>query len=108
MDVSENDVEAALIEVRAVLFERLADIKMQRQAPHSADSEEQSQEREGDDMLQSLELETQQEIAQVSKALNRVFTGDYGICETCGGAIDKRRLYVIPYATQCIECASHH
>lgn len=108
MSSSVQDVEIALIEVRAVLFERLANIKHQRQAPHSSDMEEQGQEREDDDVLASLENETQQEIAQVSKALSRIFTGDYGCCESCGKAIGERRLEAIPYATLCIECAIQH
>lgn len=108
MSINVSDVEVALIEVRAALFERLATIKQQLHAEHSSDAEEQSQEREDDDMLHSLELETQQEIAQVSKALTRIVSGEYGRCECCGEQIDERRLDAIPYATLCITCAVRH
>jgi hypothetical protein len=32
--------------------------------------------------------------------------GSYGECETCGEQIPKPRLEAIPYAAQCIRCAS--
>ncbi|HSG61836.1 MAG TPA: TraR/DksA family transcriptional regulator [Pseudomonadales bacterium] len=108
MSINMHDVELALIEVRAALFERLATIKQQLHSAHSTDAEEQSQEREDDGMLHSLEAETQQEIAQVSKALTRIVSGEYGSCESCGAVIDERRLNAIPYATLCISCAVRH
>lgn len=107
MSTNMQDVEMALIEVRAALFERLANIKHELHANHSSDPAQQGQERE-DDMLHSLEQETQQEIAQVSKALTRLVSGQYGNCETCGALIDERRLDAIPYVTQCITCALKH
>lgn len=108
MSINMQDVEMALIEVRAALFERLANIKHELHSAHSSDLEQQGQEREDDDMLHSLEQETQQEIAQVSKALTRLVSGQYGCCESCGALIDERRLEAIPYATQCITCALKH
>ncbi len=45
-------------------------------------------------------------LAAVEDALRRVARGEYGICETCGDPIATERLYALPWATQCIRCAS--
>jgi DnaK suppressor protein len=43
---------------------------------------------------------------QIEAAIGRIEDGNYGRCEECGGKIPKSRLDAIPYATQCIRCAS--
>ena len=45
-------------------------------------------------------------IDQIDSAIGRIDDGSYGQCETCGGKIPKARLEAIPYAAQCIRCAS--
>lgn len=49
-----------------------------------------------EDQRQKLEL--------IDQALERIAGGTYGLCETCGGAINPERLEALPYATQCIRC----
>ncbi|MBA8816267.1 RNA polymerase-binding transcription factor DksA [Microbacterium halimionae] len=46
------------------------------------------------------------EAAAISRALERLSSGLYGICETCGRPIPADRLAVRPFATQCVSCAS--
>ena len=43
---------------------------------------------------------------QIEAALERIEDGVYGQCETCGLKIPKPRLEAIPYAVQCVRCAS--
>jgi DnaK suppressor protein len=43
---------------------------------------------------------------QIEAAIERIDNGSYGRCETCGGKIPKARLEAIPYAAQCVRCAS--
>lgn len=43
-------------------------------------------------------------LAQIDDALSRLEYGAYGICETCGNAIDTERLLALPYATMCLAC----
>jgi DnaK suppressor protein len=45
-------------------------------------------------------------LEEVDDALERVRTGDYGICEGCGTPIAAGRLEARPYSTTCISCAS--
>ena len=43
---------------------------------------------------------------QIDSAIERIDDGSYGRCETCDGRISKARLEAIPYAAQCVRCAS--
>ncbi|MGD8466478.1 MAG: TraR/DksA C4-type zinc finger protein [Anaerolineae bacterium] len=49
------------------------------------------------------EMETR--IAQLEEALERLGAGTYGICESCGQAIDPERLEALPQTRLCIDCA---
>lgn len=43
-------------------------------------------------------------IVKVKKALARIETGTFGICESCGEDITFDRLKARPVTTQCIDC----
>ena len=43
---------------------------------------------------------------QIDGALKRIEDGSYGLCDKCGEKIPESRLKAIPYAAQCIQCAS--
>jgi DnaK suppressor protein len=43
---------------------------------------------------------------QIEAAIGRIEDGSYGHCEKCGGKIPKSRLDAIPYAAQCVRCAT--
>lgn len=40
----------------------------------------------------------------LNEALDRIESGTYGRCRSCGGDISKQRLEAVPHATQCIKC----
>ena len=44
------------------------------------------------------------ELRAVEHALAKIKRGTYGVCESCGKAIDPARLRAVPYATLCIDC----
>jgi RNA polymerase-binding protein DksA len=44
-------------------------------------------------------------LKQIEAAIERIEGGSYGLCETCGERIPKRRLDAIPYTAQCVQCA---
>jgi len=46
-------------------------------------------------------------MGQIEAAIGRIEDGSYGRCEKCDGKIPKSRLDAIPYAAQCVQCASH-
>ncbi len=43
---------------------------------------------------------------QIEAAIERIEDGSYGQCETCGVEIPASRLAAIPYAAECVRCAS--
>jgi RNA polymerase-binding protein DksA len=49
------------------------------------------------------DFETSQ-LVQIKAALERITSGDYGSCASCGEAIASERLEIIPYAALCIRC----
>jgi DnaK suppressor protein len=44
------------------------------------------------------------ELASIENALERMRSGEYGLCESCETAIPLARLQALPYATLCIQC----
>lgn len=43
-------------------------------------------------------------LRKIDEALERIRTGEYGICENCGADIGVRRLRARPVTTLCIDC----
>jgi len=43
-------------------------------------------------------------LREVEDALARLADGTYGVCISCGRAIDVERLLVVPYTDQCLAC----
>jgi DnaK suppressor protein len=43
-------------------------------------------------------------INKIKEALERIDTGDFGICESCGEEISDGRLKARPVTTLCIDC----
>ena len=52
----------------------------------------------------TLEENSEHVLAEIEAALERIESGTYGVCRTCGQPISAERLEAIPYATQCIDC----
>ncbi len=45
-------------------------------------------------------------VDEIDRALAKIDSGTYGICEQCGQPIPKARLKAVPYATLCVACKS--
>ena len=43
-------------------------------------------------------------LADIDRALKKIYSGEYGKCEKCGKEIGEKRLEAIPWAKLCIEC----
>lgn len=52
----------------------------------------------------ALRQNLQRLLGQVNDALAKFDKGTYGLCEDCGGKIDRARLKALPYAALCIQC----
>lgn len=44
------------------------------------------------------------ELAEVTRALEEIEAGRYGVCRECGDPIARARLRVLPFATRCVAC----
>ncbi|MBL0175828.1 MAG: TraR/DksA C4-type zinc finger protein [Ignavibacteria bacterium] len=43
-------------------------------------------------------------ISYLNDALQRIKSGNYGICVACGNLIEKGRLEAVPHASKCVSC----
>jgi RNA polymerase-binding protein DksA len=89
----------------ATLQSRLSSIKKDATRSHSGDSAEQAQERENDEVVDAIGNETAQSIRVIQSALERIESGTYGVCDSCGEDIGRARLEAVPEATRCVDCA---
>ncbi len=97
----EHQLNSKLLELQ----DRLARLRADAGQEHSADSEEQAQERENDEVVDAIGDETRQSIRDITLALKRLEDGTYGHCEACGEPIAAARLEALPEASRCIHCA---
>lgn len=52
----------------------------------------------------ALAANAQEMLDQTKRALDRLDTGTYGLCESCGNPIGKARMQAFSRATLCVEC----
>lgn len=45
-------------------------------------------------------------IYEIEESIEKLRSGDYGICENCGMNIEEDRLELIPYTKLCLECSN--
>lgn len=98
-------MRSALLNKKAELDVRLERITANVRRGFEADSRERAQQYEDREVVDALGNEAREELAKISSALQRVDSGDYGICGACGSRIDEKRLNAYPYALECIDCA---
>jgi len=56
------------------------------------------------DVLFNLSETQRQQIRDIDAALERIDTGEYGVCVHCSEEIAPRRLEVRPFSRYCIDC----
>lgn len=76
-----------------------------KDAPVSANFNEQIKETENDQLVMALEADAIEELKQINRALKRIADDEYLNCARCGNAIGAERLQAIPYTDRCINCA---
>ncbi|KPI21183.1 transcriptional regulator, TraR/DksA family [Actinobacteria bacterium OK074] len=52
----------------------------------------------------ALAANARETLEQTERALERLDSGTYGLCENCGNPIGKARMQAFPRATLCVEC----
>jgi DnaK suppressor protein len=56
------------------------------------------------EFLLSLSDSERKKLASIDQALKRVETKEFGVCQSCGVDIGKKRLNVVPWTPLCIVC----
>lgn len=103
--MTDTALKRQLEEKLARLQERMDSIRRDVGKEHSLDAVEQAQERENDQVVDAIGVETAQSLREIQAALARLEAGGYGICERCGEEIAPARLAVLPEAVLCVRCA---
>ena len=102
---SHDTLRKALETKKQELTVRLEKIHANLRRGYEADSKERAKQLEDNEVVDALGNEAREELAKISAALQRMESGDYGLCVECGLEISAQRLEVYPYADECIECA---
>jgi DnaK suppressor protein len=102
-------VKNRLLEEKKRLMELLEDEKQQDPTVSDASYDRENTqdddafEREGKLRADALVKQTDEQLAEVNRALTKIDEGTYGVCDICGKPIDPARLEMIPEATLCIN-----
>lgn len=97
-----EDLEAKRDELNA----RLERITARVRRSLDSDSEERATQLEDSEVVDALGNEARDELRKISAALEKMDSGEYGLCTECGEQISEARILAHPYAGKCIDCAS--
>ncbi|VAX23540.1 hypothetical protein MNBD_NITROSPINAE01-1902 [hydrothermal vent metagenome] len=102
-----SEIRKVLLRKKALLLKTDSDIAKDLQeeidARHgdSADIAESILEQ---DVALFLKTKGQDELRHIEEALERMGSGEYGICAECDEDISKKRLEILPYSIYCVAC----
>jgi RNA polymerase-binding transcription factor DksA len=96
-----NRLQARLQFLRA----RFEEIQRTLREPEDDDLAEQAADLDDDHVLERLAQASQDEMALIRAALERIDEGTYGKCKTCGKPIAASRLRALREASTCLSCA---
>ena len=95
-----------ILQNRLILLEKkIHQIDEELTSHNSRDWEELANEREPDEVLESLGVSAQGEIRAIKAALGRIDAGEFGACVSCAEVISEERLEVLPHTPLCRNCA---
>lgn len=112
--VATKRLSVEMQQIRSRLLSMLTDIRKdidhevrgasERDLAHINDTSDMASDAaEGDLSLRIAESETV-EAGEIERAIEKLDTGTYGICEMCNTQIGSDRLHFLPYVTMCIKC----
>jgi DnaK suppressor protein len=100
--VFENLLRRKRDALRQKLNYRLADVTIQLEPDDEGDMAMRNFAK--DLAVATIERE-RRELAEIEAALQRMASGEYGLCEICQNPIREARLHALPWARLCIQCA---
>lgn len=103
--LAERERTAALIESLSIRLAAVVEATSDAAADDEHDPEGSTLAVERGHLVAQLER-SRVRLDEIGAALDRVGSGSYGRCETCGSPIGAERLEVLPAARQCVRCAA--
>ncbi len=100
-DVVRRQLQARLAQLQG----RIGRIEGDLRSPHNRDWPERATELQNDDVLEGLDEMSLKEAQQIRDALQRIESGQYGVCAQCRRPIGETRLKAIPTTVTCMRCA---
>jgi DnaK suppressor protein len=113
LTIDTDSVRKRLVEERSALDEEIEELRAgHRESIESVTGETGVDSHMGDSATETFDREFEMTVEEslehrrreIDAALERIDTGTYGICASCGRPIAPERLEALPYATKCIEC----
>lgn len=107
--VDQDRIKRALLTRKGELLDRHDRITKKtrhRDEPLPQDFAEQAVELENQELLEALDVEVAEELRQISRALQRIESGEYAHCTSCGEDIPDARLEALPTTSLCVDCAT--
>jgi DnaK suppressor protein len=99
------DRQACIGHSVAALRNEVADAFTRRDLSDMLDSQDPAADSDGAGVLLLLQ-QAEQRLWEVEQALQRLDSGTYGYCTTCGRGIRLQRLRALPTATSCFTCCA--
>lgn len=102
-----EELKKQLIEMKTTIADRINKLekdKTRSNGPLEADSSEQAQSIQNDEVVDQLDDLERAELTKIDAALQRIEAGTYGTCTECGESIGEKRLKAVPFATICMNC----
>jgi DnaK suppressor protein len=98
-------IEEKLLSEKSKIERELAKLKENLDFGDDVDHfEEETDEAEERGTYLSIKRSQDTRLEQIGKALKKIKKGNYGLCEKCGGSIEKRVLEVDPESLFCRDC----
>jgi len=100
-----KEIEGRLLSERSKIEKEMAKLKEGLDFGDDVDNfEEETDEAEERGTYLGIKRTQDTRLEQINKALEKIKRGKYGICEKCGGPIEKRILDVDPESFYCKNC----
>jgi DnaK suppressor protein len=99
-------LQSLLFEEKTKLLSKAEEFKILHLKNHESGQDEAEILSNDVNMNLAIELQERDRLAliRIEKALQKIETGKYGICEECGAEVGVKRLMIQPLARLCIDC----
>lgn len=98
LQIRKQEIEKMIREKRELLMEAGAELSVFK--PHADMGLELYEREKNQEIMELLEIE----LSRVNEALQKAADGKYGVCDSCGGAIEEERLQRQINASLCHKC----